>query len=58
MWASERRSLGLRLALVASVALVAAACSGSSASMAPIVGAPIGNLSAEDIKPTEIQLLQ
>ena len=44
MWASERRSLGLRLALVASVALVAAACSGSSSTILSSVGAPIGNL--------------
>jgi hypothetical protein len=44
MWATERRVLGLRFALVASVALVAAACSGSSSSIPPVVGAPIGNL--------------
>jgi hypothetical protein len=43
MWATERRVLGLRFALVASVALVAAACSGSSSSIPPVVGAPIGN---------------
>ena len=44
MWANERRSLGLRFALVASVALVAAACSGSSSTILSTVGAPIGNL--------------
>jgi hypothetical protein len=43
MWANDSRSLALRIALVASVGLVAAACSGSSSSPPPIVGAPIGN---------------
>jgi len=43
MWADDRRSLGLRLALVGSVILMVAACSGSSSSILSTVGAPIGN---------------